>query len=96
MNYCYVYVMSNRSKTLYLGVTNDLKRRVFEHKSGLWPGFTKKYNLKFLIYFEMHHDITRAIAREKQLKGWLRKRKLALIVQANPQWADLTGLLLKV
>jgi len=60
----------------------------------LWPGFTKKYNLKLLVYFEMHHDITRAIAREKQLKGWLRKRKLALIVQANLQWADLTGQLL--
>jgi putative endonuclease len=94
MNYCYVYTMSNRSKTLYIGVTNDLKRRVFAHKSGLWPGFTQKYNLKLLVYFERHHDITRAIAREKQLKSWLRKRKLELIETANPKWDDLTGQLL--
>lgn len=74
---------------LYVGVTNDLHKRVFQHKSNLIPGFTQKYNLYKLVYFEMFGDIRAAIAREKQIKGWLRSKKIALIVTKNPQWNDL-------
>jgi putative endonuclease len=74
---------------LYVGVTNDLHKRVFQHKSKLIPGFTQKYNLYKLVYFEMFGDIRAAIAREKQIKGWLRSKKVALIIVKNPQWKDL-------
>ena len=74
---------------LYVGVTNDLQKRAFQHKSKLIPGFTQKYNLHRLIYFEEFGDIRAAIAREKQIKGWLRSRKVALIMAKNPQWKDL-------
>jgi putative endonuclease len=74
---------------LYVGVTNDLQKRVFQHKSKLIPGFTQKYNLHRLIYFEEFGDIRAAIGREKQIKGWLRSKKVALIVAKNPQWKDL-------
>ena len=74
---------------LYVGVTNDLHKRVFQHKSKLIPGFTQKYNLYKLVYFEMFGDIRAAIAREKQMKGWLRSKKVALILTKNPQWNDL-------
>ena len=87
--YC-VYIMTNRSKTLYTGVTNDLQRRVSEHKNKLINGFTKKYNLTRLAYFESYGDIEEAIAREKQIKGWLRKKKISLIETMNPQWKDLS------
>ena len=81
--------MTNRSKTLYTGVTNDLERRVFEHKHKLIPGFTKKYNITRLVYFEEGTDIDSAIMREKQIKGWLRKKKIDLIEKENPEWKDL-------
>jgi putative endonuclease len=86
----YVYIMSNRSKTLYTGVTNDLMRRVYEHKNKLVEGFTKKYNITRLVYFEETNDVPSAIAREKQIKGWLRSKKITLIESKNPKWKDLS------
>jgi putative endonuclease len=86
----YVYIMTNRSGTLYIGVTNDLVRRVHEHKSKNVEGFTKKYNLTLLVYYEAGADVRDAIAREKQLKGWRRSKKLALINSSNPTWNDLS------
>ncbi|MFQ5799118.1 MAG: GIY-YIG nuclease family protein [Bacteroidota bacterium] len=86
----YVYVMSNRSRTLYTGVTNNLLRRVDEHKRKLVPGFTRKYNIIRLVYYEATTDIGVAIAREKQIKGWLRAKKIALIESLNPKWEDLS------
>jgi len=86
----YVYILSNTSKTLYIGVTNNLERRVYEHKNKLIDGFTKKYNLTKLVYFETTTDIKAAIYREKQLKGWLRSKKIALIEQNNSNWQDLS------
>ncbi len=86
----YVYIMSNRSGTLYIGVTNDLTRRVHQHKTKQIEGFTKKYHLTQLIYYEAGEDIREAIAREKQLKGWRREKKLALIKSLNPEWNDLS------
>jgi putative endonuclease len=82
--------MTNRSSTLYIGVTNDLERRVHEHKTKQIEGFTKRYNLTTLVYYEAGADIREAIAREKQLKGWRRSRKLALINASNPKWNDLS------
>lgn len=90
MNQYYVYIMTNHSKTLYTGVTNDLKRRVYEHKSKLIPGFTSKYNINKLVYFEETPDINSAITREKQIKGWLRRKKIDLIESVNPEWKDLS------
>ena len=84
-----VYIMSNRSKTLYIGVTNNLLRRVWEHKQGIGSGFCRHYKLDRLVYFEHFQYVGNAIAREKQLKGWLRVRKIALIVSKNPAWRDL-------
>ena len=89
MRQYYVYVMSNKSKTLYVGVTNDLERRVSEHRNGLVRGFTKRYRVRRLVYYEATGSIEAAIAREKQIKGWLRERKVALIESANPEWEDL-------
>jgi len=86
----YVYIMTNKSRTLYTGVTNNLMRRVYEHKNKLVPGFTSKYNIQFLVYYEAGNDINAAIAREKQIKGWLRSKKIALIDSMNPQWKDLS------
>lgn len=86
----YVYIMASLSGTLYIGVTNNLARRVFEHKYGLVEGFTKKYKCKKLVYYEYHSDIRQAIKREKILKGWLRKRKENLIKSINPHWQDLS------
>ena len=83
------YIMSNISKMSYTGVTNDLDRRVFQHRSKEIGRFTKKYNIHRLVYFEAFGDIRDAIAREKQIKGWLRARKLALIESVNPEWSDL-------
>ncbi|WP_269546327.1 GIY-YIG nuclease family protein [Coleofasciculus chthonoplastes] len=91
MNTYYVYIMTNRSKTLYTGVTNDLYRRVYEHKQKLIPGFTQKYNINRLVYYQETSDIREAIAREKQIKGWLRAKKIALIESINPQWRDLSA-----
>ena len=86
--YC-VYIMSNVSKMLYTGVTNDLERRVFQHKTKEVDGFTKKYNIHRLVYLEGFGEIRAAIAREKQIKGWLRAKKVALIESVNPEWRDL-------
>ena len=90
MKQYYVYIMTNRSKTLYTGVTDDLARRVYEHKNKLLKGFTQKYNIARLVYYEITSDVHAAIQREKQIKGWLRKRKIALIEAANPEWEDLS------
>jgi len=90
MKQYYVYIMTNKSRTLYTGVTNDLERRVQEHKQKLVPGFTTKYNIGRLVYFEPSQDIQAAIAREKQIKGWLRRKKIALIEAVNPKWTDLS------
>ena len=87
----YVYIMSNVSRTLYAGVTNDLERRVWEHKQKLAPGFTRKYNLTLLGYFEATPDVLAAIAREKQIKGWTRAKKVSLIESVNPRWLDLSA-----
>jgi putative endonuclease len=86
----FVYIMTNKSETLYTGVTNNLERRVYEHKHHLVKGFTNKYNIDKLVYFEETNDINAAIAREKQIKGWLRKKKIALIEAINPEWKDLS------
>ena len=86
----YVYIMASRSKTLYIGVTNDLERRVQEHQAGITKGFTQKYNVIRLMYYEESNDVQTAIAREKELKGWRRSKKLALIESANPEWDDLS------
>lgn len=86
----YVYIMTNKSRTLYTGVTNNLMRRVDEHKKKLVPGFTSKYNIQFLVYYESTSSIHVAIEREKQIKGWLRAKKIALIDSLNPKWKDLS------
>jgi len=90
MNEYYVYIMANRSRTLYTGVTTNLERRVYEHKHKLVEGFTKKYNITRLVYYEQTSDIKAAIAREKQIKGWLRSKKVSLIESLNPNWSDLS------
>ena len=87
----YVYILTNQSnKVLYTGVTSDLKKRVYEHKYKLVKGFTSKYNIHKLVYYDICEDIENAIQREKQIKGWLRKRKNALIESTNPEWKDLS------
>ena len=86
----YVYIMTNHSRTLYTGVTSDLRRRVFQHKHKELPGFTSRYNIDRLVGFETTGDARTAIAREKQIKGWTRARKIALIESQNPHWDDLS------
>ena len=86
----YVYIMTNKSKTLYIGITNDLVRRVYEHKNKLVDGFTKKYNLAKLVYYESMNDADSAIKREKQLKNWHREWKINLIESVNKGWKDLS------
>ena len=85
----YVYIMTNGERTLYVGVTNDLVRRVYDHKNKLVDGFTKRYNLSWLAYYEITGDVESAIAREKQIKGWRRSKKVALVESNNPRWKDL-------
>jgi len=86
----YIYILaSKRNGTLYIGVTNNLMKRVYEHKKDLADGFTKKYNVHKLVYYEQTSDIDSAINREKQLKKWNRKWKLKLIEEGNPKWEDL-------
>jgi len=89
MKQFYVYILTNKSKTLYVGVTNDLQGRVYVHKNKINEGFTKKYNIAKLVYYEEFSDSYSAIMREKQIKGWLRKKKIALIKSMNPEWTDL-------
>jgi putative endonuclease len=88
----YVYSMASRSRVLYAGVTNDLARRVHEHKQGLVPGFTTRYRVTRLVYFEEFADIRDAIAREKEIKGSARSRKIRLIENRNTTWEDLSSL----
>ena len=89
MNY-YVYILTNKTnKVLYTGITNNLKRRIYEHKNGLADGFTKKYNVHKLVYFDYTTDVRSATLREKQIKGWTRAKKDALINEFNPEWQDL-------
>ncbi len=86
-----VYMMASESGVLYIGMTNHLDRRVFEHQNKLVPGFSSRYNVRKLVYFELFGRAGAAIAREKELKGWLRKRKIALIESVNPTWRDLSA-----
>ena len=86
----YVYIMTNKSNhVIYTGVTSDLIKRVYEHKQKLVEGFTKRYNVTKLIYYEISDSVESAIDREKQIKGWIRKKKVDLINSANSQWKDL-------
>jgi putative endonuclease len=85
----YVYILSSHRGTLYVGVTNDLTRRVYEHQHKLGDGFTGKYNISKLVYYESSTDVESAIAREKQIKGWTRNKKVGLIESVNPYWEDL-------
>jgi putative endonuclease len=86
----FVYVMSNKSRRLYIGVTNDVVTRFFQHRHKLIEGFTSRYNFDMLVYYEEYSQVLNAIAREKELKGWRREKKLALILGENPDWADLS------
>ena len=90
-----IYIMTNkRNGTLYTGVTSDLVKRIYQHKNTVTPSFTHRYDCKLLVYYEIHEDMLGAIAREKQIKGGSRKKKIALIEAVNPKWCDLsTGLL---
>jgi len=87
----YVYILANVSRKLYVGMTNNLERRVYEHKHKLLSGFTSEYNITRLVYVETTTDVSAAIAREKQIKGWLRSKKVALIESQNPTWEDLSA-----
>lgn len=88
----YVYILTNLTNSvLYIGVTNNIERRLYEHKNGLVDGFTKKYHLHKLVHLEEANDVVAAIEREKQLKGWTRKRKEELINETNPEWKDLSS-----
>ncbi|MCB9991391.1 MAG: GIY-YIG nuclease family protein [Rhodospirillales bacterium] len=90
----YVYIITNeRNGTLYIGVTSNLRQRVWQHKEGVVDGFSQKYGLKRLVWYEVHDDIREAIRREKQLKKWERQWKLRIIEDMNPQWKDLYGAL---
>ena len=86
--YC-VYILANRSRSLYTGVTGDLERRMIEHRDGLVAGFTTRYRVFRLVHLEMFGDVAAAIAREKEIKGWRREKKIRLIERGNPTWADL-------
>jgi putative endonuclease len=86
----FVYILASRKNgTLYIGITNDLLKRLYEHKNNLADGFTKKYGVHNLVYYEIHNDASNAITREKQLKKWNRQWKLELIEKTNPAWNDL-------
>ena len=86
----YVYILTNKyNKVLYVGITNDLIRRTYEHKSNLVEGFTSKYNVHKLVYYDLTSDVMSAITREKQVKGWTRNKKIKLIESMNPGWKDL-------
>ncbi len=89
MSRYFVYIVASRSRVLYVGVTNDLNRRVGEHKEGLIPGFSQKYKTNRLVYYESTSDVRGAIAREKQIKRWRREKKVNLIENLNPEWNDL-------
>jgi len=86
----FVYILANRSRTLYTGVASNLEQRVAQHKQKLIPGFTSQYKIDQLVWFEEHSDVDDAIAREKQIKGWTRIKKITLIERDNPHWEDLS------
>jgi putative endonuclease len=90
MKHYYVYIMTNKSRTLYTGITNDLVRRIFEHKYKLVEGFAKKYNITRLVWYEEFNNARDAIECEKRIKGWVRKKKVSLIESKNPTWKDLS------
>ena len=85
----YVYILASHSGTLHIGVTGNLRRRIWQHKQHAIEGFTTKYDVTRLLYFETYHEVLNAIAREKQLKGWKRAKKVALFEKTNPKWEDL-------
>jgi len=87
----FVYILTNKSGTLYTGVTNDLERRMYEHRNHVVSGFSARYLVDRLVYFEEHNDADTAISREKQIKGWLRRKKIALVESVNPDWRDLAA-----
>jgi putative endonuclease len=87
----WVYIMASLTGTLYIGMTNDIQRRAWEHKNGAIEGFSKKYGCSRLVLLEQFSDVRNAIAREKELKGWTRKKKIALIEAENPRWQDLAA-----
>jgi putative endonuclease len=88
----WVYIVTNKGNTtLYIGMTNDIGRRMGEHRSGEYKGFTQRYSLNRLVWFEQFRDVNDAIACEKKLKGWLRAKKIALINEKNPRWVDLAA-----
>ena len=88
----YLYILTNEhGNVMYIGMTNDIERRVAEHRSGEIPGFTRDYNVHKLVYLEEYQDVNEAIAREKQLKRWSRSKKNALVERANPEWKDLAA-----
>ena len=86
----YVYIITNPSRTLYTGITNNLRRRLDEHKRKLVPGFTAKYNINRLVYFEVFEDVRNAIDCEKKIKSWTRAKRVALVESRNPKWDDLS------
>jgi len=86
----YVYILASYSGTLYIGVTGNLRRRIWQHKQHVIEGFTAEYDVTRLLYFEVYHEVLNAIAREKQLKGWKHAKKIALIETKNPKWEDLS------
>ncbi len=86
----YTYIVASRSHTLYVGITNNIEARMEEHRNGVFEGFSKRYHCNRLVYLESWHYVQRAIAREKEIKGWLRAKKIALIESQNPTWADLS------
>ncbi|HWY36408.1 MAG TPA: GIY-YIG nuclease family protein [Nitrosopumilaceae archaeon] len=86
----FVYILSSTTRTTYIGVTNDIDRRLYEHKHKLIKGFTQKYDIDTLVYFESFNDVNLAIARENEIKKWRREKKTALIESMNPEWEDLS------
>lgn len=92
----YVYMLTNKNnKVLYTGITNNLERRIYQHKNKLVKGFTERYNVNKLVYFDYTQDVNAAITKEKQIKGWTRKKKNELIESMNPNWEDLYEKLVK-
>jgi putative endonuclease len=89
MKQYFVYILTNNSGALYVGFTSNLKNRIWEHKNKTIKGFTEKYNIDKIIHFEQSENVYSAIQREKQLKGWTRKKKIALFEKENPEWRDL-------
>jgi len=87
----YVYILASRNRVLYTGVTGDLVRRIWQHKNGIVDGFTRRYRTHAMVYFEETEDVESALLREKQIKGWVRAKKVAMIESVNPRWKDLSA-----